>query len=105
MVQLDHDEKMANARDVWNAGCWVGGTAHHQWSGDNGLLVCLLRKAVGPTVVPVDNKGIIHGLWRGKMKCIGPRAKDTALWILIWEEVRRVHQGGILVKVEHVKAH
>ena len=34
---------------------------------------------------------------------IGPRAKD--LWIWIWEEVHRVHQEGILVEVEHVKAH
>ena len=39
------------------------------------------------------------------MRCIGPRAKDADLWILIWEELRRCHQEGILVEVEHVKAH
>ena len=39
------------------------------------------------------------------MKCIGPGAKDADLWILIWEELRKVHQEGILVEVEHVKAH
>ena len=27
--------------------------------------LCLLRKAIGPTVVHVDNKRIIDGLWRG----------------------------------------
>ena len=39
------------------------------------------------------------------MRCIGPRAKDADLWILIWEELHRVHQEGILVEVEHVKEH
>ena len=39
------------------------------------------------------------------MKCIGPKAKDADLWILIWEEVRRIHQEGFLLDVEHVKAH
>ena len=67
--------------------------------------LCLLRKAIGPTVVHVDNKVIIDGLWRGEMKCIGAKAKDADLWILIWKEVHRVHQEGILVEVEHVKAH
>ena len=27
------------------------------------------------------------------------------LWILIWEELHRVHQEGTLVEVEHVTAH
>ena len=34
------------------------------------------------------------------MRCIGPRAKDADLCILIWEEVHRVHQEGILLEVE-----
>ena len=37
------------------------------------------------------------------MKCIGPEAKDADLLILV--EVRRIHQEGILLEVEHVKAH
>ena len=37
---------------------------------------CLLKNAIGPTTVHVDNKGIIDGLQRGEMRCIGPRAKD-----------------------------
>ena len=39
------------------------------------------------------------------MKCIGPKAEDADLWIWIWEEVRRIHQEGVLLEVEHVKAH
>ena len=39
------------------------------------------------------------------MKCIGPRARNADLWILIWEEQHRVHQEGILVEVEHVNEH
>ena len=34
------------------------------------------------------------------MRCIGRRAKDADLWILIWEELHREHQEGILVEVE-----
>ena len=39
------------------------------------------------------------------MKCIGPKAKDADLWILIWEVVRRIRQEGTFVEVEHGKAH
>ena len=39
------------------------------------------------------------------MKCVGPKAKDADLWLCIWEEVRRIHQEGALLEVEHVKAH
>ena len=39
------------------------------------------------------------------MKCIGPGAKDADLWILTWEELLRASQEGILVDVEHVRAH
>ena len=53
--------------------------------------LCLFREAIGPAMVHVDNKGIIDGLWRGDMKCIGPKARDVDLWILIWEELHRVH--------------
>ena len=31
-------------------------------------------------------EGVIDGLWRGEAKCLGPKAKDADLWILIWEE-------------------
>ena len=52
--------------------------------------LCLFRKAIGLTMVHVDNKGIIDGLWSGEMRCAGPRAKDADLWIMIWEELHRV---------------
>ena len=38
------------------------------------------------------------------MKCFGPKAQDADLWILIWEEVHRVHEEGILLEVDDVKA-
>ena len=56
----------------------------------------LLRRIVGSTAARVDDKRIIDGLWRGAMKCIGPKAKDADLWMSIWEEVRRIHQEGAL---------
>ena len=39
-----------------------------------------------------------------EIKCIGPKSKDADLWLLIWE-VHKIHQEGILLEVEHVKAH
>ena len=66
---------------------------------------CLLTRIVGPTTAQVDNKGIIDGLWRGEVKCVGPQAKDADLWILVREEVSRIHQESMLLEVEHVKAH
>ena len=35
--------------------------------------LCLFRSAIGPTMVQVDNKGIIDGQWKGEVTCIGPR--------------------------------
>ena len=43
-------------------------------------------------------------LWTGELKFIGPKAKDAHLWILIWEEVRGIHEEGISLEVGHVKA-
>ena len=39
------------------------------------------------------------------MRCIGPRGKDADFFTSIWEELHRVHQEGILVEGEPVKAH
>ena len=38
-------------------------------------------------MVQVDNKGIIDGLWRGDMICIGPKANDADLWIWIGKQM------------------
>ena len=46
-------------------------------------LLCLLWKAIGPTMTHVDNEGTIDGLWRGETRCICPTANDADLWILI----------------------
>ena len=37
--------------------------------------------------------------------CIKPRAGDADLWNKIWEELHYLAERGILVAVEHVKAH
>ena len=67
--------------------------------------VCLLKRVIGPIKVHVDHKGIIVVLWRGERECIKPRAGDADLWIKIWEELHYLAETGILVEVEHVKAH
>ena len=54
---------------------------------------------------PVDNQGIIVGLRKGEEECIKPRAGDADLWIKIWEELHELLKRGILVEMEHVRAH
>ena len=51
-------------------------------------------------------KGIIDGLRKGEKECIKPRAGDPDLRIKkIAEEFHGLVERGILVVVEHVKAH
>ena len=71
----------------------------------DGLFVPPQKKVIGLTMVHVDNKGIIDGLWKGEMECIGPKAKDADLWIVIREELHKLRSKEILIEVEHVKAH
>ena len=52
-----------------------------------------------------DNKGILDGLWSGELKCSGPKATEAHWWKLIWVVVHRTRQEGLLLEVEHVKAH
>ena len=66
---------------------------------------CLLKNVIGPIKVHVDNKGILDGLRKGEKECIKPRAEDADLWTKIWEELHGRGGRGILVEVEHVKAH
>ena len=105
VVQLDHDQEMGPMHGMCgtlDAELDVQRTIKRA---ELTAFLCLLRKAVGPTLVYVDNKGIVYGLWRGEVRCIGPRAKDADLWIMVWEELHRVHQEGLLVEFEDVKAH
>ena len=54
----------------------------------------------------MDVKGIIDGLRKGEKECIKPRAGDADLWLKKkWEELHELVKRGILVEVEHVKAH
>ena len=57
--------------------------------------LCLLRKAIGPTVVHVENTGIVDGLWRGEMKCLAPQRRTR----------RKFTKKAYWWKVEHIKAH
>ena len=66
--------------------------------------LCLLRKVSGPIKAHVDNKGIIDGLRKGEKECFKPRAGDADLW-KIREEIHELVKKGILMEVEHVKAH
>ena len=104
-MQLDHGEEMGPMHGMYgtlNAELGVQRTIRRA---ELTAFLCLFRKAIGLTMVHVNNRGIIDGLWRGEMGCSGPGAKDADLWILIWEELHGVRQEGILVEVEHVKAH
>ena len=67
--------------------------------------LCFLKKVIGPVKVHVDNKGIINGLRKGEKECIKPRAGDADLCIKSWEELQGLVERGILVEVEHLKAH
>ena len=103
MVQLDHDEEMGPMHGTYgtlDAEPDVQRTIKRAELAD---FLCFLRKAVGPTL-HVGNKGIIDGLWKGEMKCIGPKAKYADLWIAIWEELNHLRAKDILIQVEHVKA-
>ena len=61
--------------------------------------LCLLKNIIGPIKVHVDNKGIIDGLLRGEMKCIGPKAGDADLWIKVRETLHCLSSKEILVEV------
>ena len=78
MVQLDHDEEVGPMHGMYEF-------EFHRTikRAERTALLCLLRKASGPMMVRVYNKGVIDSLWRGEKNCIGPKAKDADLWILL----------------------
>ena len=100
MVQLDYDEEMRPLHGMFGsmeAELEVQRTIKRA---ELTAFFCHFRK-----VSDVDNKGIIDGLRKGEKECIKPRAVDADLWIKIWEELRELVKRGVLVEVEHVKAH
>ena len=83
VVQLDHDEEMGPMHGTL-------GTVDAELEVQRTIkrakptaFSCHLRKAIGPTVVNVDNKGIIDGLWRGKNKVHWPRSEGRRLVDLV----------------------
>ena len=107
VVQMDHDEEMGPLHGMY---CSMEAEFEIQRTIKRAELtafLCLLRKVIGPIKVYVDNGGIIDGLRRRERErvCIKPRAGDADLKYLIWEELHYLAERGILVEVEHVKAH
>ena len=104
VVQLNYDEEMG----PW---CRMYGSREAQYEVHRTIkraeltaFLCFLKKVIGPITVHVDIKGIIDGLRKGEKECIRPRAGDADLWIKC-EEIQSLAERGILVEVEHVKAH
>ena len=84
-MQLDHDEEMVPMHGMHgtrDADLEVQRTIKRA---ELSAFLCLPRKATGPTMVHVDNKGIIDGLWGGETKCISKG-----------DGRRLVHQEGFL---------
>ena len=59
---------------------------------------------IGPIKVHVDNEGLVDGLRKGEKECFTPRAGDADLWKILGR-LHELAKGGILVEVQHVKAH
>ena len=53
----------------------------------------------------MDNMGLLSGLHRGEMECIGLGAKAPDLWINVWGEIAKVRGERITIDVKHVMAH
>ena len=97
VVQLDHDQEMGPMHGMYGTVDAELEVQRTNKRAEQTAFLCLFRKAIGPTMVHFENKGIISGLWRGEVMCIGRRTKDADLWILIWEEFQispRRHTGG-----------
>ena len=66
---------------------------------------CHLRRIIGVITAHVDHRGIVDGLWKGKIEVHWPESKGRRSVGLIGEEVRRMHRQETLLEVEHFKAH
>ena len=91
VVQRDHDEEMRPKRGMYGT---LDAYLEAQRTSKRAELTAFF-------CLVLITKGIIHGLWRREVCAL---AKNADLWILIWEEVRRVHEEGSLPEVEHVAA-
>ena len=92
---LESHKDGGNGTNEWYAryvGCWSWGAGHRFW-----------MVLVVPSQFLWTTKDSSMVFWTGAMKCTGQKAKDVDHWMLIWEEVRGIHQEGMLLDVEHVK--
>ena len=81
--QLDHDEEMGPMHGMYGT---LDTKLEVQCTNKRAALtafLCFLMKTCGPTMVHVDNKRVMNGLWKGEVKCICPTAKYADLWIVI----------------------
>ena len=95
VVHLDYDEEMGPLHGMY-------GSVEAEFEVQLTAFSCLLNRVIGPIKVYMDNKGIIDGLRRG---CIKPRAKDADFTDQNVGRTALSGRNGILVEVEHVKAH
>ena len=63
------------------------------------------KKWLDPSRCMSTTKELLTGFGEEKESAIKPRAEDADVWIKIWEELHYLAERGILVEVEHVKAH
>ena len=105
LVQLDHDEEMGSKHGMYGVLDTKLEVQRTIKRAELTAFLCLLRRIIGPDTEHIDNKGIIDGLWRGAMKCIGSKSEGRRLVDFDLREARRSHQQGVLLEVEHAKAH
>ena len=81
MVQVDYDEELVPLHAIL-------GTMDAEIEVQRAIkraeltaFLCLLKKIIENAKMHVDNKGIIDGLLRREMRCIGPKARDADLWL------------------------
>ena len=72
VVQLDQDVEMGPMRVMHDTQDAEPEVRHTIKRAELTPFLSLLKTAIGPAMVHVDNTGIIDGLWRGEMRCSGP---------------------------------
>ena len=105
MVQLDYDEEMGPLRGMYGS---VEAEFEVQRTIKRAELTafsCLLNRVIGTMKVYVDIKGSIDGLRRGERECIMPTAGDADFLDQNLGRTALFGRKGILVEVQHVKAH
>ena len=95
VVQLDYDEEMEPLHGMYGSVEAEFEVQRTIMRSELTAFLCLFRKVSGPIKVHVENKGMIDGL----------RKAEKRVWLKFLEELHAPVKRGILVEVEHVKAH